>query len=125
MGILKNMGENIPDENFLGGNFSEWGGGGGNSPGGSLIVGNFLVGSYPDSLSNIHLWKCLFLIKMKFKWLKSKELLPVRANAFYVVPVSFESLMFSNISDHKMKNFIKVSILLEKSFQKHWIKIKT
>ena len=62
---------------------------------------------------------------MKFKWLKSKELLPVRANAFYVVPVSFESLMFSNISDHKMKNFIKVSILLEKSFQKHWIKIKT
>ena len=119
------MGENIPDGNFLGGNFGGGGGGGGNSPGGSLIVGNFLVGSYPDSLSNIHLWKCLFLIKMKFKWLKSKELLPVRANAFYVVPVSFESLMFSNISDHKMKNFIKVSILLEKSFQKHWIKIKT
>ena len=116
------MGENIPDGNFLGENFSE---GGGNSPGGSLRGGNFPVWSYPDSLRNIHLWKCLFLIKMKFKWLKSKELLPGRANAFYVVPVSFESLMFSNISDHKMKNFIKVSLLLEKSFKKYWIKIKT
>lgn len=89
------------------------------------FVNEFFIVLLSSKVLKEHLWKCLFLIKMKFKWLKSKELLPVRANAFYVVPVSFESLMFSNISDHKMKNFIKVSILLEKSFQKHWIKIKT
>ena len=38
--MFKNMGENIPDGNFLGGNFQE----------GSLMGGNFLGGSFPDTV---------------------------------------------------------------------------
>ena len=38
--MFKNMGGNIPGENFLGGNF----------PGGSLMGANFLGGSFPDTI---------------------------------------------------------------------------
>ena len=44
MGILNNMGGNIPDGNFLGGNFP-----GVNSPGGSLIGGDFPGRKFPDT----------------------------------------------------------------------------
>ena len=63
----------------------------------------------------------MFLIKIKFKSLKNKKLLPGRINAFYVVPASFESLIVSKLSDHKMKNFNKISILREKSFKKKFL----
>ena len=46
--IFKNMGENIPGGNFLGGNFS-----GESLPGGSLIGGNFQRRSFPDTEENI------------------------------------------------------------------------
>ena len=44
VGIFKNMGENIPGENFLSGNFP-----GGNFPEGSLMGGNFPGGSFLDT----------------------------------------------------------------------------
>ena len=40
--MFKNMGGNIPGENFLGGNF----------PGESLMGGNLPGGSFPDTLFN-------------------------------------------------------------------------
>ena len=46
MGIFENMGGNIPRWNFLVGIF-QWG----NSPGESLIGGNFPGGSFPDTES--------------------------------------------------------------------------
>ena len=44
VGIFKNMGENIPGENFLSGNFP-----GENFPEGSLMGGNFPGGSFLDT----------------------------------------------------------------------------
>ena len=41
VGIFKNMGGNIPGDNFLGGNFP-----GGNFTGGSLMGGNFPGGNF-------------------------------------------------------------------------------
>ena len=58
VGMLKNMGGNIPGRNFLGGNF----------PGGSLMGGNFLIGSFPDTQKikyEFHLLPYEKLIKKK------------------------------------------------------------
>ena len=51
------MGDNIPGESFLCGNFLGW-----NAPGGSLMGGNFLGGSFLGEFSENQIYQVYFKV---------------------------------------------------------------
>ena len=68
MGIVKNMGGNIPGGNFLGGNFPGGSLLGWNFPGGNFQVGVFLI---PRKINLVNIRKRNFLDFISYKFVSS------------------------------------------------------